>query len=206
MPEPDFSKVFDVSKPKATPTSRPVIVGHRPIMADPMMARPSKPAGPSTPVTEAPSELVPHQAKTIPVTTEVSEEIKKAAETAPGVEPASQPAAPAQPEPPAPAEEPHSQPPSSAEPKTAELAKVPLTPAPAAAAPLPVAPTMPTVLPHLNSLPVSHESVTSARRLKALIFWLAILAFLGLVAAYLAIDAGLVSIGIKLPFHVFSQG
>jgi hypothetical protein len=44
MSEAGRAKVFDVGKPQPSPTSKPIIVGQRPVVTDPMMRRPSVPA------------------------------------------------------------------------------------------------------------------------------------------------------------------
>ncbi len=74
----DFSKVFDVSKPRPSATSRPIIVGHRPEMPDPMMRRPQAPAKPQhirPPKQQHGDSVQFQQARSIPVTQEMREEI-----------------------------------------------------------------------------------------------------------------------------------
>ncbi|MDB5161389.1 MAG: hypothetical protein JWO96_769 [Candidatus Saccharibacteria bacterium] len=183
----DFSKVMDVSPPRPSQTSRPIIVGHRPMMSDPMMTRPPIP---QAPVNAAPAQVESHQAKTIPVSHN--------GQTAPTVQVPPTPAAPPPPSVQTPAEipaapqtalaaefEPAAMPP-------ADVVNAALSPAPAPAGPL-----------HLQSLPVSHAPVTGQGRLRVLMGWLFILLALGAVGAYLAIDAGLIGSSINLPFHIF---
>jgi len=78
----DYSKVFDISKPRPSNTSRPVIVGHQPTMPDPMVKRPTAPRPqPKTPAAISPGSDVDglsYQAKTIAVTDEMKQEIAAA--------------------------------------------------------------------------------------------------------------------------------
>jgi hypothetical protein len=159
MNDPD--KIFDVTTPRPSSTSRPIIVGHMPTTADPMVARVSSALPQSPP---APMSIQTHQAKVIPVSNDMRDELAK---------------------PPTPM--PESNP----------------TPAPnAVVAPTQPIPAMPTRL-EVHSLPVAHEPVSGAHRLRALLVWLVVIVILAGVGGFLALDAGIIHSSLKLPFHIF---
>jgi hypothetical protein len=182
----DPAKVFDISGPRPTPTSRPIIVGHRPTMSDPMMKR--APAPKSAARLEGTPPHVPpesHLAKSIAVSEEMHASITSAAQPLANI------SIPPEPSTEVPA-------PISATPDPANPG---LGPSPIAVAPA-VAPLQPVPEPHFQSLPLSH-SPASSLGLRALFLWLAVVIFLAAAGVYLALDSNLVSNNIKLPFHIF---
>jgi hypothetical protein len=197
-------KSFDINAPSRfnpSANSRPVIVGHRPIMADPMM----RPATPSTPAAAPPT----HVAKVIEVTEEVKSDLAAAQ---PPLEPASadstfpqaQQAAAATAEPglqtaPPPGPEMNSvpTPTSAAVPQSA-----PTTEAPTPAQALPPVPQQD--LSHIPHVAVSHKHHKGGG-LKHMVLWVLIIGFLLVFAAYLLSDAGFIGGGTRLPFHIFNQ-
>lgn len=210
-------KFFDVARPSQmnpSSTSRPVIVGHRPMMVDPMVrGGATSPSQPSNPL-PAPNPAPPvHVAKVI----DVSDEVKKELDLNMGsVAPASSTLAPAfasglgevkpQEEPsttiapdsvPAPQQQtqPNTQPEKNPEYSTN-----------LAAPPQPVAPLPKTEpdLSHLPHMPVSHMPATSSGKIKSFLLWSFVFVFLLGFGGYLAIDAGLVNSNIDLPFHIFN--
>jgi hypothetical protein len=74
------NRVFDVSGPQPTPTSRPIIVGHHPTMNDPMVRRAPAPvtAKRINVKPEEHGEPESHLAKEIPVPPEIQQHIEKA--------------------------------------------------------------------------------------------------------------------------------
>jgi hypothetical protein len=56
--------------------------------------------------------------------------------------------------------------------------------------------------PHHQSLPFGHSPITSTRRLKHMLLWLFVVAFLVFFLGYLAIESGIISTSINLPFHI----
>jgi hypothetical protein len=201
----DYTKVFDVSRPSSTapdPTSKPVIVGHHPMMADPMVR-----AAHVHPNADVGIETTPHHSKVIQVTDEARQHIAQAQP------PSSEELAAA----------------AAAEAKTADIPLPPpmssqstslAAPAPLAPAtvqpqtPLPVqqtsvppapAPTPEPDLSHIQHVPVSHMPVGSPGRLRSVALWLIVAVFLIIFGLYLAIDAGFINAGVSLPFHIFSR-
>lgn len=227
-------KVFDVSKPsRRTPssTSRPIIVGHRPSVPDPMMRPASAPMPPpahtALPETTPPQPAIApashginerpldtdqsialaehHEPKIVSVSDNVRNEIE-----------ASQPHLPELPK------EGESQPASPpAQPGIVSTSNAAIdTPASsfASSATIPggnvvtpstvtVATSPPAVVPevHHQSLPMGHAHATSAGRLKHFLLWLFIALLLIGFLAFLAIDSGFVSSSVKLPFHIFDR-
>lgn len=205
-------KVFDVGHAKPAATSKPVIVGHRPVMPDPMM-RPAAPRPASAPSSgshppvgiKQPAQPTPagpinphgHTAKSIPVSQAQIQAILKA--TRP-LDPqlanqASAPAAPADPPLVATAAAPSpsvSTGPALAVALQAELAQPPTEPVPQVI-------NNPT---GVHSLPVSHHPPSST--LKFTLMWIISIGLVILIAAYLFIDAGIIKSSIKLPFHIFN--
>lgn len=217
-------KVFDVGQPQALPTSRPVIVGHRPVMPDPMVNR----AASSLPPSHAGVSVAPPQPQaTIP-----------APAAAPMPAPQSSPPAPAVPVPPpaAPASLPKVQPiaepaqvapPSNpiSQPHTAKIIPVSdsvqqeiltatkplstekLSAESGAAIGVGVGAVPQSevndafnvqavdIQPNLPSLPVSHGSPGSGVRMKFMLIWLCVLAVVVFVSIFLAIKAGIVQTG-----------
>jgi hypothetical protein len=223
MNDPD--KIFDVTTPRPSSTSRPIIVGHMPTTADPMVASVSSALPQSPP---APMSIQTHQAKVIPVSNDMRDELAKpptpmpesnptpapnavVAPTQPIVQNSFQPAAvlqtvplqaapvtaPAQPTAPVPAEPPQTIAPQQAFTGSFQP-QVPPPPTPASA-PIPA---MPTRL-EVHSLPVAHEPVSGAHRLRALLVWLVVIIILAGVGGFLALDAGIIHSSLKLPFHIF---
>lgn len=207
-------KVFDVGHAKPASTSKPVIVGHRPVMPDPMM-RPAAPrptavssAGPQPPVgIKQPSQPTPtgpvnphsHTAKSIPVSQAQAQAILKATRpfdpqlaTNPTALP---PTVPAGPSPAAAATMPSQ--PVSTEPALAVALQAELAQPPAE--PVPQVINNPT---GVHSLPVSHRPASS--NLKFSLIWIISIGLVILIAAYLFIDAGIIKSSIKLPFHIFN--
>ena len=231
----DFSKVFDVSKPSHTApgsTSRPIIVGHRPTMPDPMMRPPN--AVPATKAAVEPaasqpqSAIVPppkhpmtgppppkdqpvainmhHETKIVSVSDNIRSEIA-----------AAEPHLPSLPEAEVSAPNPEAQNNIvSTSPQTVDMPPasfiststvpggniVPPPPATVSAAPAP-APVAPEV--HHQSLPMGQEPAAGARRVRHFALWLFIVLFLAAFAGYLAIDAGFINTSVKLPFHIFDR-
>jgi len=185
-------KSFDINVPSRvnpSATSRPVIVGHRPIMTDPMM-RPAS-AGP---LPSAPAPV--HVAKVIQVSDEVRNDLVAAQ---PLQMPTSndkppEPLAAVSPEPP------HG-PDTLAEP-AGSMPPASSIPPPTVAAPLPPAPEPD--LTHLPHVPIAHTHHQQSK-VKNAVLWFLIIGFLLIFAAYVLIDAGLVSSSIKLPVHIFNQ-
>lgn len=222
----DFSKVFDVSKPRPSATSRPIIVGHRPEMPDPMMRRPQAPAKPQhirPPKQQHGDSVQFQQARSIPVTQEMREEIVHARTPLANMDPKaleenSIPSAPAA----VPAQE-------TVPEQTAFHAEQEQTPSAdvgqpqiihpneqeTPAAPSPDVFNAPTVTmapqnqsasePHYHSVPVSHHSVAGPGVIRRLAVWLIVLAVLAVIGLYLITDAGLISNSVNLPFHIFNQ-
>lgn len=212
------NRVFDVARPGRTapePTSKPVIVGHHPMQTDPMVkdgpdpldfgteSTPTKisvtddstmehhvAAGPDLSVASVPSdkpEPAPSWSMPPPEPTPEPAPEPSLPDLSPPVpgEPESEPSPPA------------SEPP--AEPPTDPAADTPPpTPPTTDDAPLPQEPPAPE-LSHVEAL--HFEPRHRGGRGKWLIIGLVVL----LVAAYLAIDAGLIDSKVKLPFHIFSQ-
>lgn len=210
----DPTKVFDISRPnQVSPgsTSRPVIVGHQPQMADPMVNRPapqpqSAPAAPAisahpthTIVTVSDGTPAPaatpthHQVKVIAVSDDIKNEIASALP-------------PADPLPETPAK-------SETMPPLADNPGLPAA-VDTSAAPIntdtatPVAPAGPAAPAaqaeiHHQSLPLGHAPAASRRRNLAL--WLFVAVFLVAFGFYLAIDAGIINTNINLPFHIFNR-
>jgi len=219
------NKVFDVGKPLPQSTSRPIIVGHRPVMPDPMVNRPhpQTPAGkptltpvpapphiPKPPPQNSPTpQSADHTGKSIAVSPESQHEILKAAKpldpqfaneppaSRPPAEPASIPAVPSQ----SPATPP--MPPKSTGSLSvaieAELAKPAETAMPPNLPPLPEANEL-----HLQSVPVSHHSPHPGGELKFILIWAASITLVLIIGVYLFIDAGLIKSSIHLPFHIFN--
>ena len=229
----DFSKVFDISKPRPSSTSRPVIVGHQPTMTDPMVNRPATPQAPA--VSQPPPKVaVPdgmsYQAKTVEVSDQMRQEIASARApladvdvnnpppvTSPAPSPQAVPAVQALPAvPPLPAE---GQPPAAMPVTPDPLPSVPvISPtdvpvAPGQTAPLPnptasagaQASPQPAVEPHFQSLPVSHEPVSGSRLMRRIAVWFIVALLLAAVAAYLLIDAGIINANVNLPVHIINR-
>ena len=218
--DPRGTKFFDVARPSqvgANATSRPIIVGHRPMMPDPMMRReaPQKQNDQSAP------QIKTHKAKIIEISADVKNEITQAstesAKTTEGP-------APEHPKPPAEQPAPTVQPSGigevSAEHLPLPVAETPAEQQPAAETetakssaddpqhpPQPAAETLvPTPdLSHIPHVPVSHSYPSSSGKLKNLLVWSVVVLVLFGFGTYLAIDAGLVGSGVHLPVHIFSR-
>lgn len=190
----DSDRVFDVSRPNrvgANPTSRPVIMGHHPRVADPMMREDGLDYG-------------AHGKKVTPVTVTMDsgeDEAFPAAPAEPEAEPVFGAVAPVEHEvstdlPAAPAhdsEPDHPQPPAVDElfapDKTADNSSWASD-----------------GTPPVTTLPLSHAGGSGPKRpLKKYLTWLATFLVLAGVGTYLAIDAGLVGSNIKLPFEIFKE-
>ena len=229
----ELSKVFDVSKPsRHTPssTSRPIIVGHRPSMPDPMM-RPAPvpmppPAHPALPETSPPQPVIApaphginerpadadqsialaehHEPKIVSVSDNVRNEIEASQPHLPELpkEDESQPASPpVQPGIVSTSNEAINTPASSfASSATIPGGNVVTPPGMVSAAPAAPAPEV-----HHQSLPMGHAPATSAGRLKHVLLWLFIALILIGFLAFLAIDSGFISSSVKLPFHIFDR-
>ena len=199
-------KFFDVARPSQvnpSANSRPVIVGHQPMMVDPMVR--GAPNSVSSPAAINNSqEFNPpagHTAKVVQISDEMKNELAA---------PTPEPPAAAIPNP-APLVNPSAigeVPPNIAAqietPKELPVAQNESTPAhtaPIAAQTLVPAPD----LSHLPHIPVSHSSSNGPGKFKHMLLWLAVIAVLGSFAAFLVIDAGLAGSSIKLPFHIFSR-
>jgi len=155
--KPGPAKVFDVGRPSPVHTSKPIIVGHRPAMADPMVRRPAPPMRP-------PTQAHDHDNKIIPVSPQSKASIIQAAKPLAGIELPVEVAAAAKPEPVFAVHETH-QPPT-----TQQVLEPPA------------------------------ETETHSRWLWAVAF-----VVLVLLSLYIFIDAGLLNIGFKLPFHIFGS-
>jgi hypothetical protein len=201
---PDETRVFDVAKPgRSSPeaTSKPVIVGHRPTMSDPMVNDTSE---------AEPTRIMVHDENRLPTPDEP-------ADGAPGImeskdEPPAgnmmetaggQPLIPLPEEPKSdwepPAADPEPEPPAESH-GTADTPSSPSGEEPAdeqPAADTPIAPLEP--VGHVEGLHVSPPR----RRLSLKLVGLTLL--LLVVGAYLLIDSGVVGSSINLPFHVFKQ-
>lgn len=217
MPEED--RVFDVTKPKdVSPpaTSKPVIVGHHPMASDPMVKNADKPAEEPThikiidesddkpaessakdhaPLGSSPvppdaaaifSEPPAGQWQGLPVEPEKNAQSEPAGET-PSIEQAVAPQT--HDEPAVFPEAPDTEPKPAAEPAPPDDQAAVV---PAVAVPAP--------RPHIEELHFSEKNVKRAWWKPAIIILLILL-----IGAYLAIDSGLISAGINLPFHVFKQ-
>jgi hypothetical protein len=210
----DYTKVFDVSRPSRTnpdPTSKPVIVGHQPMMADPMVRPISVHSDP-----EAGFDSTPHHAKVIEVSSEIRGHIAQ-----------SQPPSPADlaataaeentagvivPEPATPSALEPIAPPAAVQPQQS-------VPPPAAAPIAEMTPSMPALpiqqpvsapppepdLTSIQHVPVSHMPASPTGRLKKVGLWLFVAVILVGFGLYLAIDAGFIQAGFNLPFHIFSR-
>lgn len=207
---PDESRVFDVSKPSKvspSPTSKPVIVGHHPIMNDPMV-REENPFGAED----------NHETTKIPVTSDEPQTLEQAmaAHDAPPEEPKPEEQTADHGSPAIfsdPSEETNQSNeiiPMSNHPES--VANGPFTetePEPAATEPASEPEQHGTELPepaversdsHIQGL---HFEPKKQQRGKGKTITLAIL--LLLVAGYLVIDSGLVNAGFSFPFHIFKQ-
>lgn len=197
-------KFFDVTLPSQinpSSTSRPIIVGHRPMMVDPMVR------GMQDPPQPAPHPAPPsHVAKVIDISDDVKKDLSAPefqlpapviSTLAPGVATGigevdpGHTVAPAEPNPtgvPQQSEQPLG---SVAPPVSTQQPHFQTAPAPD--------------LSHLQHIPVSHRPMSSARKLKSFLIWSFVLIFLVGFATYLAIDAGFINSNIKLPVHIFSR-
>lgn len=199
-------KFFDVARPSQvnpSANSRPVIVGHQPMMVDPMVRgaanSSSSPAAINTPQEFNPP--VGHTAKVVQISDEIKNEL---ASTTPESPLAATPNTAPLVNPSAIGEVPPNIAAQISAPKELPVAPSesnPAHPAPTAAQTLVPAQD----LSHLPHIPVSHSSVSGPGKLKHMLLWLAVIAVLGSFAAFLVIDAGLVGSGVKLPFHIFSR-
>lgn len=211
---PDENRVFDVTKPKdvaPSATSKPVIVGHQPMASDPMVKETDKPAEDATHIKviddsqkdEAPSASEPE------------------AHTALNNSPAPPDAAAIFSEPSADSNEPAEKPADTEAqpgPKTSEMAIDPVGEAEPAVFPEAPSTERPAEPPaDSETEPMAIESAPAEQpRIEELHFseknikrswWKPVLLviILLLIAAYLAIDSGLINANINLPFHIFKQ-
>lgn len=237
MPFDEDDKVFDVAKPsRAYPdaSGRPVIVGHRPQAADPMVtehksADVQAPSAPPTPIRVAMDDEDPEE--TIhPVHHDIPSDKEKPSELPDTFEPEhteeehkpEEDHTPASEEslPPAPPEmpatfEPANMEESSEKEKSSEhgphfsslssLIEPDNKDSDSKKSPEPAK----AVPPEGQSTDVPPLSIPKGagprRRLPKLIGWLVLLLVIIFIAGYLAIDAGLVKSDIKLPFHIFNK-
>lgn len=204
---PDESRVFDVSKPsKFSPsaTSKPVIVGHHPIMNDPMVKGEhnfgSEGADPPTkiPITDAsmtveeamaarPSE--PSGTKPVIIPPEQTED-----QGSPAVfsDPADELAPP--PDIPEPVHQPES------------IANGPFTePEPPKPAEEEPASELPKPAPRHHEPHIEGLHFTAPKRQSSPLKKIVAVVLVLLIASYLAVDSGALGSGIKLPFHIFKQ-
>ena len=199
-------KFFDVARPSQvnpSANSRPVIVGHQPMMVDPMVR--GAPNSVSSPATVNNSEEfnppVGHTAKVVQISDEMKNEL---ATTAPESPLAATPNPAPLVNPSAIGEVPPNIAAQISTPK--ELPVAPNESATAQTAPIAAQTLVPAQdLSHLPHIPVSHSSASGPGKFKHMLLWLAVIAVLGLFAAFLLIDAGLVGSSVKLPFHLFSR-
>lgn len=217
---PDENRVFDVARPGRSapqPTAKPVIVGHHPMQSDPMVKDDRNPMDFGTEATptkisvvdESPSEHHLEPGPELPVAAEPEPKPEPEPETPKSW---SLPVPEPQPEP-APELNPPAPEPPAEMPPTVEESMPPEPPAAPEPAPTAHDETQPTPpsddasLPEEPAAPMAHvealhfEPHHRGGRAKWHLLGLLVL----LVAAYLAIDAGLVGSGIKLPFHIFKQ-
>jgi len=223
---PDENRVFDVARPGRTapePTSKPVIVGHRPTLSDPMMkddnhptdfgteSEPTKISVQDDGPDEHDAEFKPELVIQPPAAPEHEPEAQSW--SLPSPEP--QPAAPELPNADTPAPEPQPEIPAS-EPETPapmppDAPDEPQPGADDAAGPVGDSTDTP-----IESVPPSEDAVPeSMEHVEALHFqpdhrggrgkWIVLALLILLAGAYLAIDSGLIASSVKLPFHVFTQ-
>jgi len=216
--DPRGTKFFDVARPSqvgANATSRPIIVGHRPMMPDPMMRpEPSKQDNQATP------QIKTHKAKIIEISDDIKDEIAQTSSEPP--QPVEVPA-PEQPVPPIEQPSPTT-PPSGIGEVPAEHLPLPVAEVPAEQSgpeaepakpaaddpqhpPQPAAETLvPTPdLTHIPHIPISHSHPSGSGNLKSILVWSVVVLVLVGFGTYLAIDAGLVGSGVHLPVHIFSR-
>lgn len=220
--DPRGTKFFDVARPSqvgANATSRPIIVGHRPMMPDPMMRREApKQNDPTLP------QIKTHKAKIIEISDDIKNEITQATTEAEPPKPVEVH------EPDQPVEVPPDNPASPVESAgigevPAEHLPLPVTESPAVPhaadgqpapepnsddpqrPPQPAAETLvPTPdLSHIPHVPVSHSYPSGNGKLKNIMVWSAVVLVLFGFGIYLAIDAGLVGSSVHLPVHIFSR-
>jgi len=179
---PDENRVFDVTRPRnvsPSATSKPVIVGHQPRVADPMVREEDKPSPTKISIndaaTEEPAVEPTATLTTAPAIIEPTGDSKNAAEL-------SQPSRPM--------------------PQYDPVVPVSL-PEESVAASLPNAPE-PMPQSHDHGAHIEGLHLSPPRRKSRAPRYLALVVVL-LIAAYLALDSGLISTGINLPFHVFKQ-
>lgn len=222
------NRVFDVARPGRTapgPTSKPIIVGHRPMQSDPMVKEGpdlldfgTESAPSPTKISVVDDNPAEHHADTGPDLSVISDADKKTdaapSWSMPEPEAPVEPAPAAEPEPPAePAESPAAEAPPSSEPDMS--ASEPAAEA-EASDPKPEINTNGPVPPQVDNSPVPEEpSPVPMAHVEALHFeprrrggrakWLIIGLVALLVAAYLAIDAGLIASNVKLPFRILGQ-
>lgn len=225
---PDESKVFDVTKPGRTtpdPTSRPVIVGHRPEMPDPMVKEeaPKESASSGTPIhismdDEEPADVIPSSS---------SSELDTSSLDAPHTEPDPPESVihPEEPEQPAQSPTGATIPPNEME---QEPEKVPsedsgssnFTPLSSLIPSSDKEDSDQSKSHHVDNLPEKHDGdeqwheapplpiskgAGPKRRWPKILAWLLVATLALLVGAYLAIDAGLIKSDINLPFHIFNK-
>jgi hypothetical protein len=207
----EHTKFFDVARPSQvnpSSTSRPVIVGHQPMMVDPMVrgaanSRTSPGVLNTTPTSEP--QFSGHTAKVIQVSDQMESEIKS---DTPQPAPINQVVPPMPPVGPTGIGEIPVMPSATAAAPTP--AQIPLAPdetsSSAGHPPVAAATLVPTPdLSHIPHIPVSHSSSHSPGKLKHLLLWIIVIGVLGAFAGFLAIDAGLISSSVHLPFHIFSR-
>jgi len=221
---PDENRVFDVARPGRTapePTSKPVIVGHHPTLSDPMVKEEGQQVDFGTEATptkisiqdEAPAEH--HSELRIEPSTTDGEPKPEASDWSPPA-PTPQPEEPAppglevpapeppRPENPMPEAEPTDGPEpaenSPAEPTADEPAEGHSENALSDIAPGDTAPE-----PELG--PMDHVEALhfEPRHSKGRGKWVALIILILLAGGYLAIDAGIIASGVKLPYHFFTQ-
>jgi hypothetical protein len=195
MPEehsrPDFTKPGGVSP---HPSSRPLIVGHHPVMADPMLRPVHKQAPPAPQMPQPlPADFAPPPPA--PAPTALPPMPAPAPMPAPpGLPPATSPP------PQTPAFEPIGElPPQQPALGTQQSQNPAATTDPLAS---PAGLTQPQT-PH-HELPISEQGKAGSGARK-LLLWVLLPLIILIIGAYLAVDSGVVKTQINLPFHVFKQ-
>jgi hypothetical protein len=225
------NRVFDVARPGRTapePTAKPVIVGHHPMQSDPMVkeerdpmdfgteAQPTKISVMDDNAADKHENSGPDLAVLPELTSKPGPELQSWSMPDPKPKPESEPTPRADseptPEPEPPVDTPPMDDPSA--PSFETPAEAPRPTEEHATEPAPNGDTQPTP-PAADDAPVPEEPAPPMAQVEALHFeprhrggrlkWLILGLLVLLVAAYLAIDAGIIASGVKLPFHIFKQ-
>lgn len=211
---PDENRVFDITKPgHSSPdaTSKPIIVGHRPTMNDPMVTDSRDSAGGYIETT--PTQItVKDEARDQPLETRAEKPITPDSDnssawiTPPafGAKPEDSPPAPdlniPAPEPELPPTEP--EPESGPEPKTDSDVTNPTPRVTDEITPIADQPAFEQPIEPIGNSEGMHLSEPKPKSRRGLI---ALVILLLLVGAYLVVDSGLIKTSINLPFHIFKQ-